>query len=75
MPSGAWAGEWGHVVHSLGQYRTPSFTGDATFLNGDVTSKAIDAEGRGIVTVSAALTNQDDVVLAKGTIEVMLPRD
>jgi hypothetical protein len=32
----AWAGEWGLVTHSTAQYRNPAFTGDATFITGEV---------------------------------------
>lgn len=69
----AWIGEWGHIVHSNTQYRTPAFTGDATFLKGLVTAKAIDARGRGIASVEVELANQDAALLAKGKLEVCLP--
>ena len=71
----AFMGEWGQLVNAKTQYRNPAFTGDATFLNGEVTDKKIDAEGRGIVTVEIVLTNQEDAVMAKGVVEMELPRD
>jgi hypothetical protein len=40
-----WAGEWGQVVHSATPpYRSPAFTGDATFMTGTVIDKLLDAE-------------------------------
>lgn len=69
----AFMGEWGQLVHAKTQYRNPAFTGDATFINGEVTDKKIDAEGRGIVTLDIVLTTQDDAVMAKGQVEMELP--
>lgn len=71
----AWMGEWGEIVHAKSQYRNPAFTGDATFLNGEVEGKAIDEKGRGIVTLKIVMTTQRDEVMAKGTVEIALPRE
>lgn len=71
-----WAGEWGEIVHSNAQYRSPAFTGDATFLNGTVTGKDIDANnGKHLVFVEYTMTNQKDTVMAKGTAELALPNE
>ncbi len=69
----AWAGEWGFIVHSNAQYRNPAFTGDATFLNGEVTGKHIDEQGRHIATLAIKLENQNGLLMAKATVEVELP--
>lgn len=71
----AYMGEWGQLVNAKTQYRNPAFTGDATFLNGEVSGKKIDAEGRGIVTLDIVLTNQEEAVMAKGVVELELPRE
>jgi hypothetical protein len=68
-----WAGEWGMVTASSAQYRNPAFTGDATFLSGEVTGTRSDRRGRHLVDVSVRMCNQDDAVLATGTVEVLLP--
>jgi hypothetical protein len=68
-----WGGEHSFIIHSDMKYTGPAHTGDATFLNGEV--KAIDydnADGP-IATVSVRMTNQKDVVLAKGDAQVLLP--
>jgi len=71
-----WIGEWGEIIHSRAQYRNPAFTGDATFLNGSVTGKQIDAaSGRHLVSVTYEMTNQNGAVMAKGTAEVALPNE
>ena len=71
-----WVGEWGEVVHSRAQYRNPAFTGDATFLNGTVAGKDIDANnGQHLVSVEYEMTNQNGAVMAKGTAEVVLPNE
>ena len=69
----AWAGEWGFITHSNSQYRNPAFTGDATFIRGEVTDKRTERRRRHLVTVAVELTNQDDAVMAKGTVDVELP--
>lgn len=69
-----WAGDRGFVRHSGVQYRFPSFEGDATFLDGVVIDKRVDATlGAKIVTVEVTMTNQDGAVMAKGPVEVELP--
>ncbi|MCB0958759.1 MAG: MaoC family dehydratase N-terminal domain-containing protein [Acidimicrobiales bacterium] len=70
-----WAGEWGMVSSSSAQYRNPAFTGDATILNGEVTGTRVDRRGRCLVDVAVDVRNQDDAVLAKATVEVLLPSE
>jgi acyl dehydratase len=69
----AWAGEWGFVTHSTAQYRNPAFTGDATFLTGEVVDKRVERKRRHVVTVAVELRNQDDAVMAKARVDVELP--
>lgn len=68
-----WAGEWGHLSHADITYRSPALTGDATFLSGEVIDSRLERKGHHVVTVSVVLTNQDDKVMAKGTVDVELP--
>lgn len=67
-----WAGEWGTVVHSSASYRSPAFTGDATFLSGEVVSTDVERR-RHVVTVSVEMRNQDDAKMATATLRVQLP--
>jgi acyl dehydratase len=71
----AWAGEWAFISHSVSQYRHPAFTGDATFIRGHVTDTRVERRQRHLATVAVELTNQDDTVMAKGTVDVELPSD
>lgn len=68
-----WAGEWGEVVHSNMQYRFPAFTGDATYLDGEVTEvRWDDPSGLPVAVVQVTMTNQKADVMAKGQAEVRL---
>ncbi len=71
----AWGGEWGFITHSDAQYRHPAFTGDATFIRGRVIDTRVERKRRHLATVSVELTNQDEVVMAKGTVDIELPAD
>jgi acyl dehydratase len=71
----AWAGEWGFITHSSAQYRNPAFTGDATFLSGEVVDKQVRRRRRHVVTVRVDMRNQDDAVMCTGTVEVELPSE
>ena len=71
----AWAGEHAFIAHSKAQYRTPAFTGDATFLRGEVVDKVDERRRRSRAIVQVQMTNQDDAVLAKGEVEVILPTE
>ncbi|HEY6532549.1 MAG TPA: MaoC family dehydratase N-terminal domain-containing protein [Acidimicrobiales bacterium] len=68
----AWAGEWGEIVHSVASYRNPAFTGDATFLNGEVVDTRVEKRQK-LAVVKVEMRNQDDASLATATVEVKLP--
>jgi acyl dehydratase len=71
-----WAGEWGEVVHSRTHYRAPAFTGDLTYLDGEVEEIAEDpATGQPLASVAVSMTNHKGEVLASGTAEVRLPSE
>ena len=68
-----WCGEWGFIVHSNMQYRAPAFSGDVTFLNGEVVELDHDRSAGPLATVQVVMTNQDDTVMAQGRAEIELP--
>jgi acyl dehydratase len=71
-----WAGEAGFVRHARTQYRNPAFTGDVTYLDGEVTGKFVnDRTGATTAQVSYTMTNQKGAVMAKGVAEVELPAE
>jgi acyl dehydratase len=73
---GNWAGEWGELLHSRMQYRSPAFTGDVTFLNGTVTAVREEKDsGQPIAVVEVVLTNQREEVMASGSAEVRMPTE
>jgi acyl dehydratase len=69
----AWAGEWGFITHANAAYRNPAFTGDATFLDGEVVDTRVERRRKHIVTVKVELRNQEDSVMATGDVDVELP--
>ncbi len=71
----AWAGEWGTITHSNAQYRNPAFTGDATFLSGEVVDTRVERKRVYIAVVKVEMRNQDDAVMAKATVDVELPSE
>jgi hypothetical protein len=70
-----WAGEHGFVIHSDMKYTGPAHTGDATFLNGEVTGIDYNNAEGPIANISVRMTNQQDVLLAKGDAQVLLPSE
>ena len=70
-----WAGEWGEITWSSAQYRNPAFTGDVTFLSGEVVDSRVERKGRHVVTVAVEMRNQDDATMAKAKVEVLLPSE
>ena len=70
-----WAGEHGFVIHSDMKYTSPAHTGDATFLNGEVTGIDYNTADGPIANISVRMTNQQDVLLAKGDAQVLLPSE
>jgi hypothetical protein len=71
-----WAGEWGEILHSKMSYRSPAFTGDVTFIDGEVEQVTEDRRGgQPIANVNVVMTNQRSEVMASGTAEVRLPTE
>jgi hypothetical protein len=69
-----WVGEWGEVLHSNMQYRFPAFTGDVTWLDGEVVEvRWDDAFQSALAVVEVVMTNHKGAVMAKGRAEVRLP--
>jgi acyl dehydratase len=71
----AWAGEWGFITHANAQYRNPAFTGDATFISGEVIDKRVERKRKHVVTVRVELHNQEDATMAKAEVEAELPNE
>ena len=71
----AWAGEWGFITHSNASYRNPAFTGDATFIDGEVVDVRVERRRHHIAEVKVEMRNQDDAIMATGTVEVELPAE
>ena len=68
-----WAGEWGFIRHVMLQYRNPAFTGDVTYIDGNVGEKGVDAgTGWNLVTIHLNMTNQKGAQLARGYAELEL---
>jgi hypothetical protein len=71
---GNWAGEWGYVVHSNAQFRSPAHTGDLTTLSGTVTGKEVDAAtGEHLVEVLFTMMDQHEAIMARGKVKIALP--
>ena len=71
----AWAGEWGFITHSNASYRNPAFTGDATFIDGEVIDVRVERRRHHIAEVKVEMRNQEDAIMATGTVEVELPAE
>jgi acyl dehydratase len=71
----AWAGEWGFVTQSTAQYRNPAFTGDATFISGEVVDTFVERRRRHKVKIRVELRNQEDAVMAKAEVVAELPNE
>ena len=71
-----WAGEWGQIVHSNAQYRSPALTGDLTSLTGIVTGKEVDTtSGQSLVEVQFTMMDQSESVMARGKAQIALPTE
>jgi acyl dehydratase len=71
-----WAGEWGEILHSDMQFRSPALTGDVTYLDGKVTElRHDDPSGQPEARVGLTMTNQREEVMAQGFAEVRLPTE
>ena len=71
----AWGGEWAFITHARSQYRNPAFTGDATYVRGQVTGTRVERRKRHIAEVEVELSNQDGAVMAKGAVDIQLPAE
>ena len=68
----AWQMHWRQSIPS---YRNPAFTGDATFLDGEVVDIRLERRRHHIAVVNVEMRNQDDSIMAKATVEVELPAE
>ena len=68
-----WAGEHGHVIHSDMKYTGPAHTGDATFVDAEVTGLDHDSPLGPIATLAVRMTTQTGAIMASGQAEVQLP--
>jgi hypothetical protein len=59
-----WLGEWGEITHAKIELRAPAFTGDVTFLNGEMKTDS---------SLIVSMTNQSDALVAKASVDVRLP--
>jgi acyl dehydratase len=72
----SWAGEWGEIVHSNMQFRSPALTGDVTYLNAEVVAVEEEREtGQPMAAVRVVMTNQRGEEMAAGTAEIRLPTE
>ena len=71
---GFWAGNDGMVRHSKMQFRGPSFEGDVTYIDGEVTAKQPESSwGVPLVAVKLQMVNQEGTLLVDGYGEVEVP--
>ena len=68
-----WGGEHGFILHSDIKYTGPAHTGDATYLNGEVTDIDYDRPNGPVATIAVRMTTQKNVIMAKGDAKVQLP--
>lgn len=68
-----WAGEWGELEHAKIALRAPVFTGDVTYLDGEVSELVPGDVPRASVKVS--MTNQTGAVISSAVVEVRLPTE
>jgi hypothetical protein len=71
---GGWAGEHGHVAHSIANFRGPALSGDATIQTAEVVDKTIDDKGRHLIHVKHLMKTQTGSTMATGTAEIALPK-
>jgi acyl dehydratase len=70
-----WAGELSLIRHSDIRYRHPPFSGDVTYLDGEVVELQKASGKTGLVTIRVEMTNQNSTQLAVGSAEVSLPAE
>ena len=71
----AWGGEWAFITHCAAQYRNPAFTGDATFINGQVTGTTVHRRRGHVAHVAVELTNQDGAIMGRAAVDIRLPAE
>lgn len=70
-----WGGHEGFVRYSNVSYRGPAYEGDVTYLNAEVVELEAESKwGVPLARLEVKMTNQDDAILATGTVDVELPR-
>lgn len=68
-----WAGDAGFIRHARIEYRSPVFEHDIALINGEVQELRYEPVlGCELAVVRIRMTNQDDVLLASGYVEVQL---
>ena len=71
-----WGGEWADIQYANIKYRAPAFTGDLTYLDGEVTKVDFDRNtSRPLATIDVSMTNQLGAVLAVGQVKTLLPSE
>jgi len=71
-----WAGEWGELIHSRMQYRSPALTGEVTYLNAEVKGLSHeDPSGQPVAHVEVTMTNHRGATMAQGAAEVRMPTE
>ena len=68
-----WVGEHGWVIHSDIKYTGPAHTGDATYIDGEVTGVDHTRPDGPVANVAVRMTTQSYVLMAKGDAQVQLP--
>lgn len=70
-----WGGDNGFIRHARIDYRNPVFEDDVTLVNGTVKDVRFDPLlGVKVAVVEVIMTNQDDVIVAKGPVTIELAR-
>jgi hypothetical protein len=68
-----WAGDRGFIRHSKLDYRFPTFEGDVSFLDAEVTATRFEPVlGISLTSLHLTMTNQDRVIVAEGDVDVEL---
>ena len=68
-----WMGDDGTLANHKCRIRRHNPEGDVLYINGEVSNKFIDDQGRNCVEITHAATNQDDELSIQGTAIVVLP--
>ena len=68
-----WVGEHGWVIHSDMKYTGPAHTGDATYIDGEVTGVDHTRPDGPVANVAVRMTTQTGALMAKGDAQIQLP--